>query len=624
MRFPLSGNSILKTREGSWERGAQRQYALCACILAVFSAATGLLALWLTAASYAPLPQGELFASYFTTPYLIMMNLIPPLLLSALGLFLFGRAWAAYLFSALPTLLFALINYFKILLRGDPFLASDIRLVRTAGNILGHYSLTFTPQLATVGACFLAMLLILVFLPRAKLPKRARIVGTLVCLALTPVIYTQVFLNVYISNTAHNPICTHEWSEVEFSVSRGCWYPFILSLRRAFPSNPKGFSAAEADAVLARYSEGGIPADKRVNVVAVMLEAYSDLSDFPMLGERADVRSLYAPLHALEKESVSGNLLTNIFAGGTVDTEWGFLSGYSHHDDFRSDVDSYVRFFTSQGYTAVYRHPGYSWYYNRENINRYLGFDESMFSENGFAELVDPQLAPFHSDAQLFDFLLSDLDAHTKRGEPLFSFSVSYQNHGPYGEERDESCRTHLSGPGWSRESCGILDNYLNGIGETTDELLRFTRELEARGEPVVLVVFGDHKPWLGNNSSVYLELGVNIDVTTEEGFYNYYSTPYLIWANSAAKSLTGNDFTGDGGDLSPCFLMTELFDLCSWDGPAFMGLAREMRSVSPLLHEQGLYMENGVLTDTLSPEAAKLYRDYRFAEYRRETKGID
>ncbi|MBO4915249.1 MAG: LTA synthase family protein [Oscillospiraceae bacterium] len=615
--------SIIRTREGSRLVGASQSYVTSACLLAVCALAVGLLALWLTADSYSAFRRAELFVSYFRTPFLPLMNLLPPLLLAALGWFLFGRTWAAYLLAAIPTLGFALVNYYKILLRGDPFLASDFRLARTAGGILGQYSLTVTRLMLVIAALFAAMLLILIFFAKASLPGKTRIAGILICVILTPLIYTQLYLNVKISNTAHNSICEHEWSQVEFSVSRGSWYPFILSLRRAFPSTPKGYSAEEADRVLAGYSDGSIPADKRVNVLGVMLEAYADLRDFPMLAELADVRSVYAPLYALEKESVSGKLLTNIFAGGTVDTEWGFLSGYSHHDDFRANVDSYVRYFNSQGYTTLYRHPGYSWYYNRENINRYLGFDERMFIENGFDAYVDAEAAPYHSDRQLFDFLLEDLDAHTARGETLFSFSVSFQNHGPYSDVRGDNCRTHVSGPGWSGESCAVIDNYLAGIAETTEELSRFASELEKRGEPVVLVVFGDHKPWLGYDSAVYNELGVNLDVTTEEGFYNYYSTPYLIWANSAAKAALGEDFTGEGADLSPCFLMTELFDLCSWEGPAFMGLAREMRAVTPLLHEQGIFMENGKLTDTLSPEAAELYGNYRCAEYRRETKGI-
>ena len=56
----------------------------------------------------------------------------------------------------------------------------------------------------------------------------------------------------------------------------------------------------------------------------------------------------------------------------------------------------------------------------------------------------------------------------------------------------------------------------------------------------------------MGNNGSMYAELGISLDTTTEEGFRNYYSTWYLIWGNQAAKDLLGEDFQGQGPDLSP------------------------------------------------------------------------
>ena len=54
----------------------------------------------------------------------------------------------------------------------------------------------------------------------------------------------------------------------------------------------------------------------------------------------------------------------------------------------------------------------------------------------------------WHSDQQLADYLLTDLDAAD--GSPLFSFAVSYQNHGPYAE-------TESTVPYVSPEASGCL-----------------------------------------------------------------------------------------------------------------------------------------------------------------------
>ena len=84
--------------------------------------------------------------------------------------------------------------------------------------------------------------------------------------------------------------------------------------------------------------------------------------------------------------------------------------------------------------------------------------------------------------------------------------------------------------------SRNILANYLGSVMDTQEHLSELVDALRESDEPVVLIVFGDHKPWLGNGNSVYEALGVNLDTSTEEGFYNYWSTRYLIWANDAAK----------------------------------------------------------------------------------------
>lgn len=615
--------NIIRGGEGASPAERRLHLVYLAAVLLAFFSANGIFALLLTADSCSTLWLPTLFRSYFAHPPLVLLNILPAVLLGLLGLFLTGRAWAAYLISAVPAIGFALVNYYKILLRGDPFLASDIRLLRTAGGIANRYHFVVTQLMLYIALAALLMLLFSIFLlPNAHRGWKARLAGVLICLALARGLYTQVYLDgALYDKTANNDILNYAMSDLETFVSRGFWYPFLRSIPSAFPYVPDGYNAREADAFLARYESKDIPTNKKVNVVGVMLEAFSDLTDFPMLAELDSVQELYAPLHELEAQSVSGDLLTNIFAGGTVESEWGFLTGFSHHSEFRTNVDSYVRYFKAQGYDAVYRHPGYGWFYNRQNVNDYLGFDESVFHENGFGELVDIEEALFLSDSILFDYLLRDLTERDDAAAPLFSFSVTFQNHGPYDSVPLEGGIVSGAGTAWTDESRGILDNYLKGIRDTITELRRFVDGLEALDKPVVLVLFGDHKPWLGNGAAVYHELGVNLDTDTLDGFYNYYSTPYLIWANSAAKRVLGSDFVGEGTDVSPCFLMTELFDLCGWDGPAFMALTRDVRKETPLVSSVGYYLLHGELLRSaqLPEDFYSFYLDYRRVEYRRE-----
>ena len=525
--------------------------------LTALGAGIGLLSLYLTAHSYAAIGATALLQSYFKIPLLVVMNLLAPVLLVYLGFFLFARPWAAYLLSALPFLTLALASYYKVQLRGDPVLASDLRLLRTAGGIMDKYTFDITaPVLVVIEGFLLLLALSLLMLRRERMSSRARLAGIMAALSLTLGCCFEYYPSADIYKATANTDLITPWSAVEVYISRGTTYPFLFSVQDMFPDAPDGYRDSDAYQALSQYRDADIPDEQKVTVVGIMLEAFSDLTDFPALGELSSVRGVYEPLHELEKRSVSGDLLTNIFAGGTTDTEWGFLTGYSEHEEFRSATDSFVRYFKAQGYDALYRHPGYSWFYNRSNVNEYLGFDESVFNESGFAELISIDEALYASDAVLVDYLLNDIDTRTEDDAPLFLFSVSYQNHGPYPSETYWEEYVTPEKIGWSMESCCVVNNYLAGIRSTIEQMLRLTRELDARDEPVVLVLFGDHKPWMGNGSSVYAELGVSLDLSTQEGFYNYFSTPYLIYANKAAKAALGQDFTGEGGDISPCFLM--------------------------------------------------------------------
>ncbi len=576
----------------------------------------GVLTLVLSAVSYLPLVAGDVFRSYFLeNPLVALVNLLPPIGLMWLGWFLTRRGWAAYLLACLPCLAIGLVNYFKISLRSDPLLAGDVLLAAEAGGMVGGYELDFPPVVLLCLGCALAGLLAAaILLPKGRMKWPERLFGLLSTAAILFACVVGVFLGTDYERRLTNNGHINQWSDVEVYISKGALYSFLHSAQDLFHAPPAGYDEKTAEEIFLSLPDADIPEEKKVSVMGVMLEAFCDLTDFPALAGESGVQELYAPWHALEAESVTGDLLTNIFAGGTVDSEWGFLTGYSRHEDFRSPTDSYVWYFRDQGYRTFGSHPGHGWFYNRQNVNEYLGFEDYWFTEDHYGALVDPTAAIWNSDHILFPEITEQLKEEVKNG-PCFSFSVSYQNHGPYeaGGFDGEPYVTNLD-----PESGYIFNNYLRGLGKTIAAVTDMVEELRGMEEPVVLVLFGDHKPWGGNGNSAYTAAGVSFDMGSEGGFTNYYATPYLIWANPAAKAALGRDFVGDGGDFSPCFLMTKLFDLCGFEGSGFMSLQRRVMEVTPLLHTQGLYWQGG-LTDELSTEDQEIVDLYLWTEYYRE-----
>lgn len=574
--------------------------------------ALGLLCLMLAPAQYG----WELFYDYLDHPALVALNLLPPVVLMALLYGLSGRAWLAYALTALPVLGLAAGNAYKMFFRDDPVIAADLLLLGEAGNMAGKYQLFLFGKLAAALGCALVSALLLALLARGRPLGRFRagIAGTaLACAAALSPLYASD--QVYQDNANEEHI--NKWSVTQQYVSRGLLYPFLHSVKDAFPRPPEGYDQREAEQWLAQYEDAAIPEDKKVNLVGIMLEAFTDFSQFEEIQFSQDV---YAIWHALEAEGYSGALLSNIFAGGTVNTERAFLTGVGDGNyDYRGDAPSYVRYLKGQGYRATGSHPSYNWFYNRQNVNAYLGFDSYRFTEDYFGPVygADPVL---NDDGFLPDLTRTVLE-QLEQDAPLFSFSVTYQGHGPYG---DRECwwgepEDFFTNPGLDDASRYILSNYLGSVMATQRHLADMVDAFRASDEPIVLVVFGDHKPWLGNGNSVYHALGVTLDQDSREGFYNYWSTPYLIWANDAAKAAVGRDIAGEGPDISPCFLMNVLFEQLGWTGDAYMQAADPCRAELPVIHSHGARLTAaGELTAHLPPEQKELARRFLCLSYYR------
>lgn len=577
----------------------------------------GALGLGLLSLILAPSQFGwRLFWDYLARPGLMVLNLLPPVVLAALFYGATGRAWLAYGLTALPVLGLAFGNFYKLAFRDDPVVAADLLLLGEAGNMADKYQLYLTGKLAAILVCAALGALVLALLARGRPGGRVRALtaaAALSCaIALVPVYGSD---SVYLANANEEHI--NRWSPTQQYVSRGGLYPFLYSVKSAVPSPPEGYDQREAEELLAQYQDGTIPEDKKVNIVGVMLEAFADFSQFEEIQFTQDV---YAGYHALEAESYSGTLLTNIFAGGTVNTERAFLTGVGDSGyDYRSGTSSYVWYLKSQGYRATGDHPCYGWFYNRQNVNAYLGFDSYRFSEDFYSALSGDATAP---DRIFFPELTKSVLEQLERDDgPLFSFSVSYQGHGPYGDSVYwwGEAEDYFSNENLDDASRYILANYLGTVLDTQKYLTEMVDAFRGLDEPIVLVVFGDHKPWLGNGNSVYDALGVDLSQETDESFYSYWSTRYLIWANGAAKEVLGKDLVGEGPDISPCFLMNVLFEQLGWTGDAYMQAADQCRRELPVVHSYGAYLTaGGELTRELTEEQQRLARQFSCLGYYR------
>lgn len=552
--------------------------------------------------------------SYFQHPLIAALNILPVVLGLFLVYVLVGRSWLAFLITGIVVWGFSLGNYYKLRFRDDPLMFEDIRHIREAGAIAitANYDLTPDKRVWFGMLCLIFGTVFLWFLVRGRLRWKARLplvlAGALLCIPVWKLCADE---NIYNSKT-QNYDYINRWSSTQVYISKGFVYPFLHSATTGTVKAPSGYDQQKTVKLLASYENQDIPAEKQVDVILLQLEAFADLSRFE--GVRGiDFEKAYHVYHEIEAESYTGNLLTNIFAGGTVNTERAVLTGFADQWDYRVNTNSYGWYFQDQGYTVEGSHPSYAWFYNRKNINEYLGIPTGYYYENRYSDLYTSGIAP--DEVLLPEIFKLYAENRDGEGKPYFSFNVTYQGHGPY-DTQSVWRKKHYTDGRYSTATTNIVDNYLASVSDTAEQLWKLLDDFAAEERPVVVVGYGDHKPWFGDGNSAYQELGINLDTATKEGFYNYYGTRYFVWANDAARKVLGNDFVGEGPDVSACFLMNLLFDLCGWEGDAWNQATTDIWEVIPVLTTVGGYVQNGQFTETLDEAGQEALQTYKALEY--------
>ena len=556
----------------------------------------------------------EMFQSYFENGYIVFLNTLP-VFFSIMFVFLIcNELWIGISITSILVIVLSLINYFKLLFRDDPLLVEDLTLFSEMKNMTGRYKIHINRDMIL----WILGMTVVIFVVwklrkiiKIEMKIRTRIISVIMIVLCGIGCMNRFILNDEYYQKTENIALINRWGSTQQFISRGFIYPFLYSSKDAGMKKPDGYNKKEIENSLKDIKEDDIPGDKKVNIIAIMMEAYGDFSVYPQI-EFDSENDPYAAFNRIKEISYYGNLLTDIFAAGTVRTERRFITGADAYPSLRKNTYSYARYFTDQGYCVEGSHPCYSWFYNRINVNDHLGFSKYDFYESRYSELANGEIA---GDNVLFPELYKDLKNSIDDGIPYFNLSVTYQNHGPYSTEQLYDTSYVIKQEDYTDDEYNILNNYLSGIKNTGEELEKLIEEIESLDEPCVLVAFGDHKPWLGEGNSVYEMLGIDLDVSTLEGFYNYYATPYIMYANDAAKQITGNQFVGEGADLAPNYLMNELFEKLGYDRPAFMKITGLVRQTITA-HSGDIFMENGEVVDKLSDEDQQVWDQYKKYEY--------
>lgn len=515
--------------------------------------------------------------SYMKDPLLLLLNFIPIFLILLFVLFLTKRLWISFGFTSLLVLIMGIVNQTKLFYRDDVLKFEDLALSKEALVMTSRYKVIIGKY--GIIAIILCLLILALLMKKKKMKFRFlwRLPVLIGIVSISILLYYKVYINQEIYNSVGDTSIINIWIGTRNSQIRGLIYPFINSSTELNFTKPNGYNEDKAKEVLNRYTYRDIVENEKVNVIAIMLESYNDFSKFDTVEFTTD---MYKELHEIQKDSLHGNLIVNVFGGGTINTERQFITGFSSFPSFRKTTNSYAWYFKEQGYTVEANHPMYGAFYNRNTANANLGFDNFYNHENKYTV--------FALDQELFADLVQQLKDTNSKGEKYFNFSVTYQNHGMYSADPVE--KTYIKNTGYSEESYNIFNRYLDGIQSTNKALYTLYEEIKNYQEPTVLIVFGDHNPYLG---TAFEEANISLQLDTIEGFQNYYSTPYFIYGNPSAREVFNKEFKGTANDISPLFLMNEFFNYVGYEGNPYMQYTSDIKKNIDVIHS--LYLkENG------------------------------
>ncbi len=590
---------------------------LAAVLLAGLST---LLALWCQ-----PNALRTVLSGFLRQPLLIVLNALPVGLLLLAGAFLFRNVfWSAALVNLMVCGL-SIANRVKMEVRDEPVFPRDFALLKEVGSAVGNYHISWpVKQIAVVLAVTVLLILLGLFLRCEVLPFRRQWLGQLLGAGFSLAVLAVLIVTVYASKGLYD----------SFQVSNAYYIPSVFN-ELGFPyafchqfttypiDRPAGFSRSEA----AAWEEAAVPEKEapEVSVIMVMNEAFSDLTDSDVFAYGPDNDPL-SNLHAIRQDphALSGHVVVPGFAGGTANTEFDVLTGMqtnalsaSTSSAFRvvnRNLDSLFRVYGEDGYATSFFHPGDNWFYNRENVYRWFGAEETRFANT-------MEGMEYKGRWVTDDYMAGQIEkAFAESDGPLFHYTTTIQNHMSYTADKygpDYEFPPLETSAALSETAETLLRVYVEGARDADAMLGRLWRFLQSQEKPAVLVYWGDHLPYLGDNQLAYRELGLEIGQEADgQMSLESYETPYVIWANDAAAEALHWDQAAasldlpEGGKLSASFLGAAVLELTGrGESTPWFAFLNQLRRETPVVQKTYCGDSAGRALEEPSEEIAKWRR---------------
>ena len=299
------------------------------------------------------------------------------------------------------------------------------------------------------------------------------------------------------------------------------------------------------------------------NIIVMFQESYFDIENIEEIEFDKDITLNFRNLQ--EKEN-GVNLLSASYGGLSSNIEFELLTG-GNLAYFSTGYNPFTQLYKGQeednkpSIIKELKNNGYYTkvvfgrdYYASKNIYKKLGIDEYV---NEYVDMPDyeEKIKGTHiSDEALVDDVINTLKNNDK-DEPIFYMVATAQTHMPFSEDKYEEYDVNVKNSSLSEEEIGIILSYAQGVYDTNIQIQRLYEEIQNIEEPTIIVVLGDHLPYLYNSDGEDILEKLSYFNTDDDklNLLRKYTTPGLVLSNYGVKI----DFESEY--ISPDMLLTNI-----------------------------------------------------------------
>ncbi|GAA5147257.1 LTA synthase family protein [Nocardioides marinquilinus] len=524
------------------------------------------------------------------------------------------------------TVVIAVANRVKLGLRSEPVYPSDVDFIKEPGFL----TTMVAPQMLVIaGIGVLAIVAAAWFLGRkfeprmapvwlSHLPVRRQLVAVLaramvVTFALALLVDTTRFNDPGNAWRAVYEVGNRKWrywNQRTNYLANGFVGGFLYNMPTVAMPTPEGYGPDEMDAVATRYERMAAKINRNrtgslddTNVVIVLSESFTDptrLNGFD-LDEDPIPRT-----RAMMKAGTSGQMMAQLYGGGTANMEFETLTGQSiglfepqlssPYQMLVGEYDSYpsaVGWFGAHGHKPIAIHPYMTGMYKRNKVYDTFGFDEFIHDTTmSETDMIDDN--EFISDQSAFDEVQKQIE---ESDDPLMVNLVTMQNHIPV----DDNYPDPIGVTGdVDDDEANRIGNYARGLSYTDKALSSFLQSLKQSKEKTVVVFFGDHLPGIYDS-----------DVADANPGLGMYTTPFFLWSSEGTpqKRLPQSSPTG---------FLPMLYEMADAPIPPYFAMLERMRKHVTALEQGRMLSPTGaeISEDDLGPAGQRALQDARLVQY--------